>query len=48
MTNYTTIEQLVEAVQKALPNCDIDLDNEGQVIIYTNYSFIDGVLKESE
>jgi hypothetical protein len=29
-------EKLRKALEKLIPSCDLDVDNEGQVIIYTN------------
>jgi hypothetical protein len=29
-------EKLRNALDKLIPSCDMDVDNEGQVIIYTN------------
>lgn len=29
-------DKLRKALEKLIPSCDMDVDNEGQVIIYTN------------
>ena len=29
-------DKLRKALEKLIPTCDLDVDNEGQVIIYTN------------
>lgn len=29
-------DRLRKALEKLIPSCDMDVDNEGQVIIYTN------------
>lgn len=29
-------EKLRKKLEKLIPSCDMDVDNEGQVIIYTN------------
>jgi hypothetical protein len=29
-------DKLRKQLEKLIPSCDIDVDNEGQVIIYTN------------
>jgi len=29
-------DKLRKALEKFIPSCDMDVDNEGQVIIYTN------------
>lgn len=29
-------DKLRKALEKLIPSCDLDVDNEGQVIIYTN------------
>lgn len=33
--NMTTIEQLISALLPLLPDAEITLDNDGQVVIYT-------------
>jgi len=33
---YIDGKKLREALEKLMPNCNLDVDNEGQVIIYTN------------
>ena len=35
-------EKLRNALEKLIPSCDMDVDNEGQVIIYTNLKEISG------
>ena len=31
-----TLDELKEAIEELLPGCDIDVDETGEVIIYTN------------